>query len=166
MVASGWNKNRHVPEGILNPFGNKRNEKYMQHGSPRCYTMQCTKIPITARKHRRFNYSMLPIPNWPGSIFFSNRKWLRHTNTKHSTTHNIHTHPFCARCGPYSVRCAKATATTLDVIRKESGEKNFVDTRSSCPVSLKGVGRHGKVCSPAQISVGSSKTVLVKHMSS
>ena len=60
---------------------------------------------------RRLKYSMLPIPYWPGSIFFSNRKWLRHTN--HNTTHNIHTRPFCARCGLYSGRCAKTTATTL-----------------------------------------------------
>ena len=115
MIVSGWNKNRNVPEGILNSFGNKLNEKYMQHGSPRCYTMRCAKIPSTVRKlpqkHRRLNYSMLPIPNWPGSIYFSNQKWLRHTN--HNMTNNIHARPFCARCGPYSVRCAKTTATTL-----------------------------------------------------
>ena len=115
MVVSGWNKNRHVPEGILNPFGNKLNEKFMQHGSPRCYTMRCAEIPSTARKlpqkHRRLKYSMLPISNWPGSIFFSSRKWLRHTN--HNTTHDIHTLLFCARLGPYSVGCAKTSATTL-----------------------------------------------------
>ena len=36
-MVSGWNKNRHVPEGIPNLFENKLNEKYMQHGSPRCF---------------------------------------------------------------------------------------------------------------------------------
>ena len=73
-IVSGWNKNTHVPEGSLNPFGNKLNEKYRQHGSPRCYTMRCAKIPWNAwklpQKHGRLKYSILPIPNWPGSIFF------------------------------------------------------------------------------------------------
>ena len=135
MVVSGWNKNRHVPEGILNPFENKLNEKYMQHGSPRCYTMRCAKIPSTARKlpqkHRRLKYSMLPIPNWPGSIFISNRKWLRHTN---NTTHNIHTRPFCARCGPYSLRCAKTTATTLNSQHCQPVDKLPIEKTGEAPV--------------------------------
>ena len=33
IVVSGRNKNRQVPEGILNPFGNKLNEKYMQQSN-------------------------------------------------------------------------------------------------------------------------------------
>ena len=90
----------------------KLNEKYMQHGSPCCYTTQCEKIPPTARKlpqkHRRLICSMLPIPNSPGSIFVSNRKWLRHTN--HNATHAIHTRVFFARCGPYSLSCTKITS--------------------------------------------------------
>ena len=108
-------KSGHVLKEILNPLGNKLNEKYMQHGSPRCYTMLCVKIPSTARqlpqKHRRLKYSMLPISNWPGSVLFSNQKWLGHTN--HNMTHDIHTRVFCVRCGPYFLRCEKTTATTL-----------------------------------------------------
>ena len=46
MVVSGWNKNRQVPEGILNLFGNKLSEKYMQHGSPRCYTIDAVRENI------------------------------------------------------------------------------------------------------------------------
>ena len=76
MVVSGWNKNKTCAGRNPKLFGNKLNEKYMQHGCPRCYTMRCAKIPSTARKlpqkHRRLKYSMLPIPNSPGSIFFLN----------------------------------------------------------------------------------------------
>ena len=31
----------------INPFGNKLNKKYI-YGSPRCYTVRCAKIPLTA----------------------------------------------------------------------------------------------------------------------
>ena len=52
MVVSGWNKNRHVPKGILNPFGDKINEKIyatwvstLLHNAVRENTLNYAKTP-------------------------------------------------------------------------------------------------------------------------